>query len=172
MGIQVCLDSTFLGHVSIWHLRYKEIHKKYLEEHSEYYLIKPDELVKIQSLLGRHSIIDNKASKKWLIIVVDTEETHIHEYVKFAIYFKNHKGNGWGFDFYHRRRWVCGVLDSKEESYRAGNFKKMASLLELKTNAVEKLFNSEHPEAKFFAKIMGFEIIRSNAFLLKNPPIM
>ncbi|MCK5219130.1 hypothetical protein KAR10_06400 [bacterium] len=55
-----------------------------------------------------------------------------------------------------------------ENNYREGDFKKMASLLKLKAKAVERLFDAKQPDQNTFAKMIGFEIIRVNHFLLEE----
>ena len=151
----------------------------FVKEYSEYYLIKRNELFKILPRIKKASIFCDKIGK-WVIFAVDTAKNHLYKYVELAIAFEDHEGSAWKFGFYHQGKIICGALIGEhgetgvelEGNYREGDFKKMASLLKLEIKAVKKLFNSEKPDVKYFTEIMGFEIIRSNAFLLENPPII
>lgn len=132
-------------------------------EYSEYYLIKPTEIDKIEKLVDKNTF-DKEAEKKWTIVV--SKNSKIKKSVDIALYFRNHAYTAWEFELFEKGKSIAsgrfGDNDEAgihyEQNFLKGDVKHMASLLGVDAKALEKNLKDEYPDVEVFAELVDFEI--------------
>lgn len=140
--------------------------------YSQYYLIPAEEIDKIEKI-DEYSDKILPGNERWEIVVADTADSKLEQYVDMAIGFNNYEWDAWGFDFYWKGKAVVQLLFGEnaeagidaEENYKKGSIQEMADLLKISSQKIEDILATEDvPDVEKFAELLDFPIMPVTAY--------